>query len=51
MSSFLFAFAIDNIIRYIQDEVILHILLADDIALLDETRVGFEYKLEFWKEH
>lgn len=51
MSSFLFAFAIDNIIRYIQDEVIWHILLADDIALLDETRVGFEYKLEFWKEH
>ena len=46
LSPFLFAIVMDELTRGIQDEIPWYILFADDIILVDETRVEVNAKLE-----
>ena len=47
--SFLFVIVIDELTRAIQDEIPWCMLFADDIILIDETRVRVNTKLEYWR--
>ena len=40
----------DELNRAIQDEIPWCMLFADDIVLVDETRVGVNVKLELWRQ-
>ena len=46
LSPFLFAIVMDELTRAIQDEIPWYMIFADDIVLVDETRVGVNAKLE-----
>ena len=50
MNPFLFVIVMDKPIRAIQDEIPWCVLFADDIVLVDETRVGVNVKLELWRQ-
>ncbi|XP_009613960.2 secreted RxLR effector protein 78-like [Nicotiana tomentosiformis] len=50
LSTFLFAFAIDALIRHIQNEVSWYMLFANDIELIDETHCGVNERLEVWRQ-
>ena len=50
LSPFLFATVIDEITRPIQEEVPWCMLFADDIVLVDETRMRVNAKLEQWRQ-
>nr|XP_009800188.1 PREDICTED: uncharacterized protein LOC104246132 [Nicotiana sylvestris] len=47
---FLFSLAMDILSRYIQREVPWCMLFADDIVLIDETRIGVNARLEVWRK-
>ena len=49
LSPFLFAVALDELTKEIQDEVPRCMLFADDIVLIDETSTGFGGKLGQWR--
>lgn len=46
----LFALVIDELTRHIQGEVPWRMLVADDIALIDEMRNRANDKLEIWRQ-
>jgi len=50
LSPFLFVIVMDELTRAIQDEIPWYMLFADDIVLVDETRVGVNAKLELWRQ-
>ena len=49
MSPYLFALMIDKVTRGIQDDISWCMLFADDVVLVDESRAGFNRKLELWR--
>ena len=49
MSSYLFALVLDEVTRDIQGEILWCMLFADDVVLVDESRVGVNRKLELWR--
>ena len=46
----LFVIVMDGLTRAIQDEISWCMLFADDIILVDKTRVGVNAKLELWRQ-
>jgi len=50
LSPFLFTITMDELTRGIQDELPWCMLFADNIVLIDETRVGVNTKLERWRD-
>ncbi|KAL6548523.1 hypothetical protein OROGR_008944 [Orobanche gracilis] len=50
LSPFLFAIVIDELTREIQNDVPWCMMFADDIVLIDETKVGVQQKLELWRD-
>ena len=50
LSPLLFALVIDALTRHIQGDVPWCMLFADDIVLIDETRVGVIERLEVWRQ-
>ncbi|KAL6531786.1 hypothetical protein OROMI_028149 [Orobanche minor] len=50
LSPFLFAIVMDELTRGIQNDVPWCMMFADDIVLIDETKVGVQPKLELWRD-
>ncbi|KAL6532781.1 hypothetical protein OROGR_013741 [Orobanche gracilis] len=50
LSPFLFAIVMDELTRGIQNDVLWCMMFADDIVLIDETKVGVQQKLELWRD-
>ena len=50
LSPYLFTIVMDELTREIQGGVLWHILFADDIVLIDESREGVNLKLELWRQ-
>ncbi|KAL6526475.1 hypothetical protein OROGR_015565 [Orobanche gracilis] len=50
LSPFLFAIVMDKLTRGIQNDVPWCMMFADDIVLIDETKVGVQQKLELWRD-
>ena len=50
MSPYLFAFMMDEVTRDIQGDIPWCMLFADDVVLVDESRIGVNQKLELWRE-
>ena len=50
LSLFLFFIVMDELTRAIQDGILWCMLFADDIVLVDETRVRVNAKLELWRQ-
>ncbi|KAL6497523.1 hypothetical protein OROHE_027152 [Orobanche hederae] len=50
LSSFLFAIVMDELTRGIQTDVPWCMMFADDIVLIEETKVGVQQKLELWRD-
>jgi hypothetical protein len=49
LSPYLFALVMDEIIRDIQGGIPWCMLFADDVVLVDESRMGVNQKLELWR--
>lgn len=49
LSPFLFALVMDELTRFIKEEVSWYMLFANDIVLIDETRGKVNYRLEVWR--
>ena len=50
LSPFLFVIVMDELTRAIQDKILSCMLFADDIVLVNETRVRVNVKLELWRQ-
>ncbi|KAL6532678.1 hypothetical protein OROHE_014100 [Orobanche hederae] len=50
LSPFLFAIVMDELTRGIQTDVPWCMMFADDIVLIEETKVGVQQKLELWRD-
>lgn len=50
LSPYPFVLDIDELTRYIQEDIPWCMLFVDDIVLLDETKERVNSKLEFWRE-
>jgi len=50
LSPFLFAIVTEELTRAIQDKIPWCMLFANDIVLVDETRVRVNVKLELWRQ-
>jgi hypothetical protein len=50
LSSYLFALVMDEVIRGIQSGISWCILFADDVLLVDESRMGVDQKLKLWRQ-
>ncbi|KAL6544055.1 hypothetical protein OROGR_010552 [Orobanche gracilis] len=50
LSPFLFAIVMDELTRGIQNDIPWCMMFADDIVLIDETKVGVQQKLELWRD-
>jgi hypothetical protein len=49
LSPYLFALMMDKVIRDIQGGIHWHMLFADDVVLVDESRTWVDQKLELWR--
>jgi hypothetical protein len=49
LSPYLFALVMDEVTRDIQGDIPWCMLFADDVVLVDESRVGVNMKLELWR--
>jgi hypothetical protein len=49
LSPYLFVLVMDEVIRDIQGGIPWCILFADDVVLVDESRMGVDQKLELWR--
>ena len=50
LSLYLFALVMDKVTRDIQGDISWCMLFADDVVLVDESRVGVNRKLELWRQ-
>ena len=50
MSPYIFALVMDVVTRDIQGEIPWCMLFADDVVLIDESRIGVDRKLELWRQ-
>jgi hypothetical protein len=50
LSPYLFALAIDEVTRDIQEDIPWCMLFADDVGLVDKSREGVNRKLEIWRQ-
>jgi hypothetical protein len=49
LSPYLFASVMDEVIRDIQGDILWCMLFADNVVLIDDSRVGVNRKLELWR--
>jgi hypothetical protein len=49
LSLYLFTLVMDEVTRDIQDDIPWCMLFADDVILMDESRMGVDQKLELWR--
>ena len=49
LSPYLFAFVMDKVTKGIQGDIPWCMIFADDVVLVDESRVGVNRKLELWR--
>jgi hypothetical protein len=49
LSPYLFALVMDEVTRDIQGDIPWCMLFADDVVLVDESRIGVNRKLELWR--
>jgi hypothetical protein len=49
LSPYLFALAMDEVIRDIQSGILWCMVFADDVVLVDESRTGVDQKMELWR--
>ena len=50
LSPYIFAPVVDEVTRDIQGEIPWCMLFADDVVLIDESRIGVDRKLELWRQ-
>ena len=50
LSPYIFALVIDEITKDIQGDIPWCMLFADDVVLIDETKIGVDSKLELWRK-
>ena len=50
LSPYIFALVTDEITKDIQREIPWSMLFADDVVLIDESRIGVNRQLELWRE-
>jgi hypothetical protein len=50
LSPYIFALVMDAVTRDIQGEIPWCMLFADDVVLIDESRIGVDRKLELWRQ-
>jgi hypothetical protein len=51
LSPYLFALVMDEVIRDIQGDIPWYMLFADDVILMDESRMRVDQKLELWRRN
>ena len=49
LNPYLFSLLMDEVTRDIQDDITWCMLFADDVVLVDKSRVGVNRKLELWR--
>jgi hypothetical protein len=49
LNSYIFTLVMDEITKNIQEDILWCILFADDVVLIDESRIGVNQKLELWR--
>ena len=50
LSPYIFALVMDEVTRDIQGEIPWCMLFADDVVLIDESRIGVDRQLELWRQ-
>jgi Reverse transcriptase (RNA-dependent DNA polymerase) len=50
LSPYIFTLVMDKIKKDIQGDILWCILFADDVVLIDESRIGVNQKLELWRQ-
>jgi Reverse transcriptase (RNA-dependent DNA polymerase) len=50
LSPYIFTLVMDEITKDIQGDIPWCMLFADDVMLIDESRIGFDQKLELWRQ-
>jgi Reverse transcriptase (RNA-dependent DNA polymerase) len=50
LSPYIFTLVMDEITKDIQGDISWSMLFADDVVLIDESRIGINQKLELWRQ-
>jgi Reverse transcriptase (RNA-dependent DNA polymerase) len=50
LSTYIFTLVMDEITKDIQEDIPWCMLFADDVVLIDESRIGVNQKLELWRQ-
>jgi Reverse transcriptase (RNA-dependent DNA polymerase) len=50
LSPYIFTLVIDEITKDLQGDIPYCMLFADDVVLIDESRIGVNQKLELWRQ-
>ena len=50
LSPYIFALVMDIVTRDIQGDILWCMLFADDVVLIDESKIGVDRKLELWRQ-